>query len=232
MPYKNYVVLDTETANSIEQPMPYDISWIVANRKGEIPEKRSFIVYEVFCKERELMNSAYYAEKIPLYEKAIASKEAEIRSIITIKNTLAKDMKAYNTSSVYAYNAMFDKRSCNNDIRYLSKSFCRWFFPYHTEIKCIWNIACQLLMARKSFIDFAEKSGFISEAGNILTNAEVCYRYISKDNNFKEQHTGLADVMIENAILQYCFRQHKKYDDTPKMNCWQLVQKKRKALAS
>ena len=40
--------------------------------------------------------------------------------------------------------------------------------------------------------------------------AEIIYRYITKDNDFVESHTGLEDVEIETAIFAYCHRQHKK----------------------
>jgi hypothetical protein len=34
--------------------------------------------------------------------------------------------------------------------------------------------------------------------------AEILYRYLSGDNDFEEQHTGLADVMIEKEIFKAC----------------------------
>ena len=40
--------------------------------------------------------------------------------------------------------------------------------------------------------------------------AEVIYRFIIKDNNFSESHTGLEDVLIEKDILAYILKQHKK----------------------
>ena len=42
--------------------------------------------------------------------------------------------------------------------------------------------------------------------------AEVIYRFITKDINFEEAHTGLRDVEIETEILAYLVRQHKKMD--------------------
>ena len=39
--------------------------------------------------------------------------------------------------------------------------------------------------------------------------AEVLYRYISGDNEFIEDHTGLADVLIEKEIFTYCTKQKK-----------------------
>lgn len=225
-----FIVLDTETANSVEQPLPYDIGWAITDRYGNIYESHSFVVYEIYCKEKELMKSAYYAEKLPKYEKDIKQGKRKIAGIWTIRRTLLAEMKKYETNIVCAYNMGFDKRALNNDIRYISKSWLRWFFPYSTEYQCIWNMACSCLMNRPSYIKFAETNNFISEAGNILTNAEVCYKYITKDLDFKEEHTGLEDVFIEIAIMAYCYRQHKKFETKVYSSCWRTVQKKRREI--
>ena len=230
MKKKYFIVLDTETANSVEQPLPYDIGWVITDKQGNIYEKRSYVVYEIYCEQRELMKSAYYAEKLPQYEKELKSRQRKLAGIWTIRRQLLKDMKAYETKEVWAYNMGFDKRALNNDIRYITKSWARWFFPYGTEFKCIWNVACQLLLARKSYIKFAEENNFVSPKGNILTNAECCYRYITKEIEFKESHTGLEDTLIETAILAYCFKQHKKFDSKIYTACWMTVQKKRKKM--
>ena len=29
-----FIILDTETANSLEQPLPYDLGWVVTDRQG------------------------------------------------------------------------------------------------------------------------------------------------------------------------------------------------------
>lgn len=227
MSKKYYVVLDTETANSVEQPLPYDIGYVITDRQGNIYEKQSFVIYEIYCEQRELMKTAYYAEKIPNYEKDIKEGKRKIVGIWTARKQLLADMKKYNTKTVCAYNMNFDKRALNNDIRYITKSWMRWFFPYGTEFQCIWHCACQVLMNRKSFIRFAEENGFVSEKDNIQTSAEVCYRYITNDVNFIESHTGLEDCIIETAIMAYCFRQHKKFETKPYSACWRIVQRKR-----
>lgn len=229
---KFFIVLDTETANSVEQPLPYDVGWAVVDKKGNIYKQFSFVVYEIFCEQKELMKTAYYAEKIPQYEKDIQAGTRKIASICSIRKILIECMKRYNTKTVYAYNMGFDKRALNNDIRYITKSWLRWFFPYGTEFKCIWHMACTCILNRPTFIRFAEDNGFISEAGNIQTSAEVAYKYITKNINFVESHTGLEDVKIETAILAYCFRQHKKFDDSINSACWTKVQKFRKEIAA
>lgn len=227
---KYFVVLDTETANSVEQPLPYDIGYAIVDRNGNIFTKKSFVVAEIYIYEKEMMKSAYYAEKLPQYEKDIKAEKRKLASIWTIRKTLLKDMKKYNTKTVCAYNMNFDKRALNNDIRYISKSWLRWFFPYNTEFFCIWHMACSCILNRPSYIKFAEKNDFISDAGNILTNAECAYRYITKDVNFKECHTGLEDVIIETTIMAYCFKQHKKFETKPYSACWRIVQRKRKEI--
>lgn len=225
-----FIVLDTETANSVEQPLPYDIGWAIVDRQGNVYKTHSYVVYEIYCKEKELMKSAYYAEKLPKYEEEIKSKKRKIAGIWTIRKKMLADMKEFDTTTVCAYNMGFDKRALNNDIRYISKSWMRWFFPYGTEFQCIWHCACQVLLNRKSYIRFAEKYNLITPAGNIQTSAESCYKYITNNPNFKEEHTGLEDVLIEVEILKACFKQHKKMDKSINSSCWRIVQKKRKLL--
>lgn len=225
-----FMVLDTETANSVNEPIPYDIGYAISDRHGNIVLERSFIVAETFIDLKEAMDSAYYAKKIPMYWDDLKSGKRTMKSIFNIRKQMLADMKEYNVKKVGAYNMAFDKKALNNAIRYYSKSLIRWFFPYGTEYFCIWNMACQMILSTKTYIKFAEKNGFESEKGNLLTNAEVCYRYIKKELDFVESHTGLEDVKIEIQIMAKCFDQHKKMDRSIKSSCWRLPQKKRKEL--
>lgn len=227
---EKFIVLDTETCNTIEQPIPYDIGWVICDKNGNIYEERSFVVAEVFCDMADVMQSAYYAEKIPNYWEDIASGKRSLKTFWNIRKVFCEDMKKYKVRKVGAYNMAFDKRALNNLIRYVSKSWKRWFFPFGTEFFCIWSMACQVLMNRKTYIDFAVKNGLESEAKNILTNAEACYQYITNQTDFAESHTGLEDVKIEVEIMRECYRQKKKMDKKINPSCWRLVQKKKKEL--
>jgi hypothetical protein len=207
---KYFIVLDTETANTIEQPIPYDIGWVVCDRDGNIYERRSFVVAEVFCDMKDVMQSAYYAEKIPQYWEDIKNGTRSIKPMWTIRKIFIEDLKTYNTNRVGAYNMGFDKRALNNLIRYTSKSWARWFFPYDIEYFCIWNFACSVLLNTKSYIKFALENNLISDADNVQTSAECAYKFITKNCEFKEEHKGLDDVLIEVAIFAWCMSQHKK----------------------
>lgn len=225
-----YLVIDTETANTIEQPLPYDIGYAICDRYGNIVVERSFIVAEIFLDHKEMMKSAYFAEKIPHYWEDIKNGTREIKSIFNIRKQIKADMKEWNVKKVGAYNMGFDKRALNNVIRYCSKSLIRWFFPFGTEYFCIWHMACQVVLNSTSYIKFALQNGFVSEKDNILTSAEVCYRFLTKQADFIESHTGLEDVRIEVEIMAKCFSTHKKMDKKINSACWRLPQKKRKEL--
>ena len=225
-----YLVLDTETCNSVEEPIPYDIGWAICDRMGNVLKRQSFIVAEVFLDMKDVMQSAYYAEKIPRYWDDIKNGTRQLKSMWNIRKEMLDDIKAYNIHKVAAYNMGFDKRALNNLVRYVSKSFLRWWFPFGIEYVCIWHCACQVLLNRKTYIEFAEKNGLVSEKNNILTSAESAYKYITKNLDFAESHTGLEDVEIEIEILRECFRQHKKMDKKIYSSCWQIVQKKRKEM--
>lgn len=226
-----YLVLDTETCNTIEQPLPYDIGWAICDRYGNVIVERSFVVAEVFLDMKDVMQSAYYAEKIPCYWEDIKQGSRTIKRMWDIRKTMKEDIKNFHIKKVCAYNMAFDKRALNNLIRYVSKSFMRWWFPFGVEFICIWHCACQVLLNRKSYIDFAIKNGLVNEnTDNIQTSAESAYKYITKNIEFAENHTGLEDVRIEIEIMRECFRQHKKMDTKINPACWRMVQTKRKEL--
>ena len=220
-----FLVIDTETCNTVEQPLPYDIGFAICDRMGNIAEERSYVVAETFLDMKETMKSAYFAEKIPQYWEDIKNGSREIKSIYKIRKEVKDLMSKYNVKKVGAYNMGFDRRALNNVMRYATKSFCRWFFPFGTEFFCIWHLATQTLLQQKTFFKMAEKNGWFSEKGNLLTNAEVTYNYINKMSDFKESHTGLEDVRIEIEIMAHCFRQHKKMNTNINTSCWRLVQK-------
>ena len=225
-----FLVVDTETCNSIEQPLPYDIGYAICDRHGEVYLKRSFVVAEIFLDLKETMKSAYYAEKIPTYWEDIKNGKRELKTFFNIKKTVYDDMKKYNIKKVGAYNMAFDKRALNNLVRYVTKSRFRWFFPFGTEFFCIWNMACTTILNTKTYIDFAVKNGLVSNADNVLTSAESAYKFLTNEVDFTESHTGLEDVEIEVAIMASCYRTHKKLDKTINTSCWRLPQRKRKEL--
>ena len=224
----NVLVIDTETANSVEQPLPYDIGYAIVNTKtGEILLERSFVVAEIFF-DKELMKQAYFADKIPQYWQNIKKEKIQIMSLCKIRRTIRKDMKDFEISKVGAYNMGFDNRATKNDTRYITGSLIRWFFPYGTKLFCIWNMACSSILSTIEYINFATENNFLSEKGNIQTSAEKAYCFITGNPHFEEAHTGLEDVKIEIAIMLAVINSGLHFEDKIYSACWQKVQKFRK----
>jgi hypothetical protein len=221
----NVLVIDTETTNDIKQPLPYDVGYAVVNiDTSDIIVKRSFVVAEIWF-DKELMEQAYFAEKIPQYWKDIKENKRIIKGIWNIRKQIQKDMKENNVVKVGAYNMAFDKRATNNDVRYITGSLIRWFFPYDTEFFCIWSMACSSILHTKEFVEFAKNNNYISDKGNVRTNAEVCYKYITGKTDFAESHTGLEDVMIEVSIMLFIINSKMNFNSDINYGCWRWVQK-------
>ena len=54
------------------------------------------------------------------------------------------------------------------------------------------------------FLTFLANAKYTSK-GNIITNAEVVYQYVTDQEDFKEDHTALSDAIIESEILARIF---------------------------
>ena len=223
-----FLVLDVETANSTNDALVYDIGFAVCDRKGEIYDCASFIVSDIYDGEKDLMDTAYYAKKLPQYEDGLKNQMFEKVSFYTARQRIKEVLQKYNIEAVCAYNAGFDTRALNTTQRWLTKSKYRWFLPYGTKVFCIWNMACQVICTQKKYVKFCLDNGFISKSGNIRTSAETVYAYIKKWEDFEESHTGFQDVLIEVQIMAHCFRQHKKMNKNINKYCWRIPQKKRK----
>ena len=220
-----FLVVDIETANFTNLPIAYDIGYAVADRKGNIYASGSLMIAEMFLNYPDLMSSAFYASKIPQYWKDFTEGNREIVSILTAYKRIYRLMKLYNISEVYAYNARFDSAGLDNTLRYLTKSEKRWFFPYGTKVYCIQHMAVQTILSQKNYFKFALENGLVTDKGNLSTSAESAYRYISKNEDFAESHTGFEDVQIELQILVKCFNQHKKIDKRINPAAWSIPQK-------
>lgn len=204
-----YLVLDTETANGLDQPLVYDVGGVVTDKQGRIYERFSFVVRDIFVYERTLMQTAYYANKIPEYIEDIHNKKRIMMDFFGIRHYILNLMKKYNITDVAAYNARFDRNALNLTQRWTTKSRSRYFFPYGTNFICIWNMACQTLCQRKTYKEFCETNGLISNRGrNISTSAENVFRYLILNPEYEEEHKGLDDVLIETEIMRRCFSSH------------------------
>ena len=212
------IVLDTETANTIQDEngldmtnvLFYDLGFQLVDSHGRTYGKKfSFVNSDIFTHEAELMQSAYYAKKIPQYRTDLASGKRILANTYEIRKALVDLINKYDCKFVCAHNARFDYNSLNNTQRWTTKSRFRYFFPYGLEWWDTLKMARSVMGKMPTYQRFCAENGYTTKTGKPRFTAEICYRFITKDNTFVESHTGLEDVEIETEILRYCHRQHK-----------------------
>lgn len=126
----NYIVLDTETANSFDDPMCYDVGWaVIDGDTGEILRERSYVITDIFLNEQTLMENAYFADKIPQYFEAIRNGDTKFAKYENVRKVLFRDCRRFGVTRIVAHNARFDYRACQCTQRWLTDSRKRWFFP-------------------------------------------------------------------------------------------------------
>jgi len=204
-----YMTIDTETANNTDFPLVYDLGLAIHDKRGKVYETRSLVIADIYCGERELMKTAYYAKKLPKYEVALKSGEREMVSIFTARKIVRELCAKYNVKAIIAHNSRFDYNALNTSIRYITKSKTRYFLPFGIPVYDSLKMARDTIVKQKTYRKFCEKYNYFTPRGQLKATAEILYRYITGQHDFNEEHQGLDDVLIEVAISAKCFAQHK-----------------------
>ena len=169
------IVLDTETTNSIDDPIAYDIGFAVIDINGEVYEAHSYVVADVFLDE-ELMASAFFADKIPQYWEDIKNGNRKLRKLKTIKYILADVCKQYGIKKIVAHNARFDYRSLALTQRFLTSSKYRYFIPYGVEIWDSLKMSREVFGKDKEFGNLCYENNYLTKRGQRRYTAEILYR--------------------------------------------------------
>lgn len=209
---KNNLVFDVETAGSITKPLIYDIGWIITSLHGKTLKKRRFIIKEIF-ETKDLMNSAYYSDKVDKHYKGLEHITINFLDMVKI---LRDDIEENDVCRVMAYNLSFDIRALvNSYMRILTKGKRKLDYKnkkvdYKKSFKSIvdgdysfldiWGLVCETVLLKEEFQDFVLDNGYLTEKGNYKTNAEVAYKFMFGDDYYVEEHTGLADAIDESMI--------------------------------
>lgn len=235
-----YLVVDVETANTLGQPLVYDLGFAIMDTRGEIYESYSYAIRDIFFDEKKIfhnwrmMKSAYYSEKLPVYYEGIFGdvKEWEVKSIYYARKVIENLILKYNVKAICAYNASFDVKALTNTIKYVSKSELAEFFPKDIQVYDIWHMACQTIAMKVGYAKFCYENELYSDAGNCRTNAETMYAYLIDSPTFEESHTGLADVLIECKIMASVLKMHKSYEKGIKAFPWRIPQEHYQSVVS
>lgn len=217
---KYLIGLDTETCNGIvvgdsidlSNSLVYDLGWQVCDKHGNVYEKRSYLIREVFVGMKDIMASAYYADKIPMYWEQVKSGQRKIASLYDVRKQLFEDIKNYNIENVFAHNARFDYNALNTTIRYITKSKIRYFLPYNIEWWDTLKMASDTFGKEKMYRQFCLDNNYMTKHSTPRPRltAEILFRYVTQNLDFVENHTGLEDIEIETFLMACMFAKHKK----------------------
>ena len=199
------IMVDTETTNSLEDPICYDIGFAVIDKKGTVYEKFSFVVADIFL-DKELMSTAYFADKIPAYWEEIKAGQRTLARFSTIRHIFADVCKLYEVKIVCAHNSRFDYHALNLTQRFLTSSRYRYFFPYGIEVWDTLKMSREVLSKDDTYGEFCYENEFLTPTLRKQFTAEVLFRFITGCLDFEEKHTGLEDVLIEKDIFSYLLK--------------------------
>lgn len=117
---KYYMVLDCETATlsfaskydevqrkniAITKPLIYDLGWKIIDRNGNVYNRMNFLISEIFSVPA-IFDTAYYAEKRPIYLEKLQKGEIILTDWQTAMVAFEEDLAV--CEAVGAYNSMFD----------------------------------------------------------------------------------------------------------------------------
>ena len=205
------MMIDTETTNDIDCPIVYDVGYQLFTLEEGVLLERSFVNADVFL-DKDLMSTAFFADKIPTYWEEIKSGQRTLKRWFNIKRQIAEDCALFDVKYVCAHNAMFDNRALNTTQRYQTTSKFRYFLPYGLTWLDTLKMSRTILKENDSYGEFCFNNDYVTKNGQRRYTAEIIYRWLSGENEFIESHTGLEDVKIERKIFEYCLSQNPEID--------------------
>lgn len=229
MTKKSYLVIDTETLSDYV----FDVGYTMVDRAGNVLATGSYVVEEVITDPityNAFGDRFMGGEKIAnYYYNLFMGTNFEVKPFGYIRAKLNE--LATGNVVVCAYNSAFDAKHLDLTAKHFGYDK---FFNYDVQWWDLWHIAMATLLDSVKFAKFVAKHERYTDKGNAGTGAEVCYQFITDEPTFEEEHTAFADSQIEAAILERCFKTHRKLETEPVGFCthnkaWQRVQAKAKA---
>ena len=72
------------------------------------------------------------------------------------------------------------------------------------------KMAQDTVVNTRNYKTWATDNGYIMKNGAPRKTAEMLYQYMTGEEDFEEEHTGLEDVLIEVAIMAFCFSERNR----------------------
>lgn len=204
----NIMIFDTETTG-LDKPFCYDVGYLIFDTDNNVILCEKHFVVEQIWHNLPLFESAYYKEKRPLYVQLMRTHKATMKKFGYITQEMARDIESYEISHAYAYNSDFDEKVFSYN--------CDWFKvinPFdNVDIHDIWGFVSQFISCNDDYKMYCEEHQLFTDTGNYKASAEAVYRYLTKENEFNEDHMGVYDAEIETYILHECIERGADYEE-------------------
>lgn len=249
----NYLILDCETATlpiastfepeakgqiALTKPLIYDLAWAIVDSDGNVTNKESFLISEIFS-QPQIFETGYYAEKKPIYLKMLKNREIKMVSWFQAESALKQALEGI--ENVGAYNAMFDykkaiaftkayiknlyssnfyiweEKQAQSCLRIANKEPAKKSTPINKETFWLGRKPYKIFdiwaMACKTILNTDEYRKFCLDSGYhskmyFKSSAEIAYRFLTQNHDFIESHTALSDVEIETEIFMKIIREY------------------------
>ena len=205
------LMLDTETTNTLDDPLCYDVGYEVFDLAGNLYDRNSFVNADIFFAS-DLMASAYFLDKLGQYREELDDGKRQLASWYHITKELYRTIKENDVKIVCAHNARFDYIALHTTQRYRTSSKWRWVLPWGVEWWDTLKMARAELKNDETYTKFCIDHEYLTTYGKPQYTAEVLYRFIMDNIDFNEAHTGLEDVQIERKIFEYLMERNPEID--------------------
>jgi len=221
MPIKEkvFLIADGETTGIGGKAYVFDFAYVIATRKRVIAE-RSFLIREVLTNPRVMLGAMFNdtwrdmmgAKLFRDYIPGLNSGDMRLYGWRDMIETMRDDMLTHGVDVFSAYNLSFDMRALATTQEFVGTP--GKVLTYKPDLLCLWEFACQTVCASRMYHRVAHElgnaRGWITDAGNVRTNAEKTYAFLTGDLDFIESHTALKDAQIETEILQRLLAKKKR----------------------
>lgn len=228
---KVFAILDIETLTDAR--LAFDIAWILKDSKGRTLETHNYLVREIVDTPFAnilIRRDSFMKNKAQFYMDGMAFNSFDIMSLVSIHDIFHAAAAKYNAKIVMcAYNAKFDYNVLNDNMQaYYGMNF----FDDSVEVVDIMTMALATICDTNKFVRWCQLNNHVTAKGNVQTNAETVYAYLTRNSDFVEAHHALEDCEIESDIYfkarSYRKKHHKQFAN-PVFACkeWKKVQARR-----
>lgn len=193
----NILVFDTETADSVDSPIPYDFSLLICDSNFNVIFKQCYLISEIWNDFDRYSKSFYGLAKKGIYNQMLRKGQAKVVSAKQFNKELKSLMVNNNVRVISAFNLRFDMKAyqklCNENglVNHLEKK---------TKLD-IQLLTQERLRGSMDFINWCLKNNATTPKGYCSVKVDFVYKYLFK-SKVNEKHIGISDIIQEMKILK------------------------------